>query len=149
MIIKRQPLKDVYQTAAEMRRLTLLYWQDLGAWLESDFMSFFNFVCALPYIEDPPDIETVSRPCYTLREEYGPRDCDDKAVLIASWLHGNGIKSRFVAISTQTGGELNHVFTQSEDGTDIDATYSEYHGILGGYPYYKQVTNREYLTELF
>lgn len=148
MITRRQKLRDVFQTAAEMRRLTLEYWRDLGPWLDAPFISFFNFVCALPYVEDPPECETVSRPAYTLQEGYRPRDCDDKAVLIASWLHGHGLPVRFVGVSTLQNRELCHVFTEC-DGLDIDATYPEYHGMLGKYPYYPQVTNREKLTNYF
>lgn len=151
MIITR-PLKDVFQTAAEMRRLTLNYWRDLGRWLDAPFIEYFNFVCALPYKSDPEQIETISRPAFTLCENYGPRDCDDKAVLIASWLHGHGIKARFVGVSTLENCELCHVFTQAETaagGIDIDATYNEFHGMLGNYPYFAQVTARENLTEYF
>ena len=148
MIINRRPLENVFQTAQEMRRLTLQYWRDLGAWLDAPFISFFNFVCALPYVEDPPDVETVSRPLYLLDESYEPRDCDDKAILIASWLHGHGLPVRFVGVSTLRNKELCHVFTECR-GLDIDATYPEYHGILGKYPYYQQVTHRENLTNYF
>lgn len=154
MIITR-PLKDVFQTAAEMRRLTCLYWSDLGRWLDAPFIDYFNFVCALPYRSDPEQIETVSRPAFTLREDYAPRDCDDKAVLIASWLKGHGIPVRFVAISTSPDKELCHVFDNAKinfngrETCDIDATYNEYHGILGNYPYFPDVTARRYLTEFF
>ena len=148
MIARQQPLRDVFQTAREMRRLVLEYWPDLGGWLDVPFISFFNFVCALPYRPDPPEVETVSRPAYTLREGYAPRDCDDKAVLLACWCRGHGVPVRFVAISTQPGGEPNHVFIEAA-GLDCDATYSEYHGMLGVYPYYQQVTNRVNLTNYF
>ena len=149
MITRRQQLRDVFQTGEEMRRLVLQYWEDLGAWLRAPFMDFFNFVCALPYYDDPEDCETVSRPRYTLNPNYRPRDCDDKSVLLASWIHGNGARSRFVAVSTQKSGELNHVFVQLEDGTDLDATYPEYHNIIGKYPYLGMVTARENLTDWF
>ena len=149
MIRRRQQLRDVFQTANEMRRLTLTYWEDLGRWLDEPFLNYFNYVCALPYFEDPPDCETVSRPLYTLRPNYHPRDCDDKSVLIASWLHGHDIKSKFIAVSTQENRELNHVFVQDENGIYLDATYPEYRGIIGKYPYFNEVTYKEDLTDLF
>lgn len=149
MIIRRQQLRDVFQTGREMKRLTVTYWADLGRWLEVPFIDFYRFVCCLPYREDPEQIETVSRPLFLLDDAYSPRDCDDKAVLCASWWHGHGVPVRFVAISTQPTGELNHVFTQIEDGTDIDATYKEFSQYMGKYPYYSQVTNRENLTSFF
>ena len=149
MIETKRELIDVFQTGAEMRRIVELYWSDLGRWLDLNFLTYFNFVCALPYRADPNDTETVSRPIYLLKENYSPRDCDDKSVLIASWMHGNGIMCKFTAISTQPDGEPCHVFTTLENGLDVDATYPEYHGMLGNYPYYKDVTNRVDLTEWF
>ena len=133
MITRRQQLRDVFQTGREMRRLVCSYWGDLGRWLDVPFSYFYRHVCLLPYVSDPEQIETVSRPLYLLNEDYKPRDCDDKAVLCAS----------------QPSGELNHVFTQLENGLDIDATYREYVNYMGHYPYYPQVTNRENLTGFF
>lgn len=151
-MITTRPLKDVFQTAAEMRRLTLAYWRDLGRWLDAPFIEYFNFVCALPYRSDPEQVETISRPAFTLRESYAPRDCDDKAVLIACWLHGHDIPARFVGVSTLKDCELCHVFTQAKTtagGLDLDATYNEYHNLIGNYPYFSQVTARENLTNYF
>lgn len=148
MIDTVTPLHDVYQTAREMRRLTVNYWADLGPWLDEPFLNFFNYVCALPYLPDPPNVETVSRPAYTLIEGYRPRDCDDKAVLLACWCKGHAVPVRFVAISTLQNGEPCHVFINAA-GVDCDATYPEYHGILGKYPYYPQITNRVNLTNYF
>lgn len=149
MICRRQNLTDVFQTGREMRRLVCSYWGDLGRWLDVPFSYFYRHVCLLPYVSDPEQVETVSRPLYLLDEEYKPRDCDDKAVLCACWWHGHGVPVRFVAVSTQPSGELNHVFTQLENGLDIDATYREYVNYMGSYPYYPQVTNRENLTGFF
>lgn len=149
MIARKKILLDVFQTGEEMRRLVCCYWSDLGAWLRVPFIQYFNFVCCLPYAEDPEDCETVSRPRYTLNPAYRPRDCDDKSVLIASWLHGNGLPCRFIAVSTQDTGELNHVFVEASGGLDLDATYPEYRNLLGKYPYNKEVTAREPLTRWF
>lgn len=147
-MITTRPLIDVFQTAREMRRLVVEYWRDLGAWLDSDFIDFFNYVCALPYVPDPVQVETISRPAYLLRENYAPRDCDDKAVLIACWCYAHGVPVRFVAISTAPNRELCHVFARAW-GMDLDATYNEYHGLLGNYPYFPDVTARVDLTTDF
>lgn len=149
MIEHQQILTDVFQTAREMRRLTSQYWQDLGRWLDVPFYVYYRFVCFLPYRADPEHVETISRPMYTLREDYSPRDCDDKAVLCACWFKGHGVPVRFIGVSTQENKELNHVFLQLENGLDIDATYGEFAKYIGFYPYYPQVTHRENLTELF
>ncbi|MBR2864943.1 MAG: hypothetical protein IKC13_01560 [Elusimicrobiaceae bacterium] len=65
--------------------------------------------------------------------------------MIACWLHAHGVPVRFVAISTAQNCELCHVFAHAW-GMDLDATYNEYHGMLGKYPYNKDVTARADLT---
>lgn len=149
MIERTRQLSNVNQTGAEMSRLVREYWTDLGWWLTRPFNEFYRYVCKLPYIPDPPGVETVSRPAYTLRRDYSPRDCDDKAVLIAAWLHGNGRRCRFVASSTKPNKQLHHVFVQLDDGTLIDATYSENAQFLGNYPYFGKVTKIISLTPFF
>ena len=101
MIRTVRHLKDVFQTGREMARLVCNYWTDLGPWLGVSFREYYIHICQLPYIADPEDVETVSRPAFTLRRDYAPRDCDDKAVLMACWCHGHGLKCRFVASSTR------------------------------------------------
>lgn len=149
MVETTRQLTNVNQTGAQMARLVKEYWPDLGAWLVRPFKAFYKYVCDLPYIPDPPGVETVSRPAYTLRPEYSPRDCDDKAVLIAAWLHGNGRRCRFVASSTKPNKKLHHVFVQLDDGTLIDATYSQNAEFLGNYPYFTKITKIIPLTPFF
>lgn len=144
-----RPLKDVYQTGDEMRRLVVQYWGDLGAWLRRPFWEFYNYVCNLPYYDDPENVETVSRPAFLLDPDYRPRDCDDKAILCACWWHGNGVKCRFVASSTAPDGTLHHVFIQNENGLLIDATFPENSEVLGSYDYFSQITNLQALTKFF
>lgn len=142
-------LNDVFQTAEQMRRLTETYWSDLGGWLDVPFLIFFDFVCALPYISDPIDVETVSRPKFTLDPKYMPRDCDDKAVLIASWWYGHGVPVRFMASSTRRNKTLHHTFIQLVNGLILDATYPEYTNMLGNYPYFSRLTKLQPLTKFF
>ena len=139
-------LNDVFQTGREMARLVVSYWADLGPWLGVDFRTYYSYVCALPYVEDPEEVETVSRPAYTLQRDYRPRDCDDKAVLIACWLYAHGIQCRFVASSTRPDRVLHHVFVQAAKFGYIDATFDRYAGTLGNYDYFPAVTNLEPLT---
>lgn len=142
-------LRDVHQTADQMRRITELYYSDLGRWLRVPLFDFYLHVCALPYVSDPVGVETVSRPAYTLQRDYKPRDCDDKSVLIASWLQGNGLKKRFVSTSTRPDGRLCHVFVQLENGLLLDSTYPKFKDYIGLYPYFPRVTRFEALTALF
>lgn len=149
MIITRKNLESVYQTGEEMRRLASFYYSDLGRWLAVPFFEFYRFVCRLPYIPDPEDVETVSRPLFTLDSNYGPRDCDDKAVLLGSWFKGHGEKLRFVASSTRPDQLLHHVFMQHESGLYLDATYDYNAEYIGFYPYFPDITKIEALTDFF
>lgn len=142
-------LNDVNQTGAQMARLVSCYWTDLGTWLSRPFVEYYTYVCNLPYVEDPAGVEFVSRPAYTLDPNFRPRDCDDKAVLIACWLHGNGRRCRFVASSTRPNMLLHHVFVQDQNGTLIDATYSKNAQFLGNYPYFSKLTKITPLTPWF
>jgi hypothetical protein len=103
----------------------------------------------LPYIPDPPEVETVSRPLYTLNASYSPRDCDDKSVLLAAWLHAHGEKCRFVATSTRPDKVLHHVFIQLENGLFVDATYKKNASFMGFYPFFRKVTYIKALTNFF
>lgn len=149
MIDSTVNLKNVYQTAAQMRRFVENYYKDLGLWLNVPLIEFYAHVCGLPYRPDPIGVETVSRPRYTLNPDYAPRDCDDKAVLIASWCQGNGRKKRFVSTSTRPDRRLCHVFVQLDNGLFLDATYPTFRNYMGNYPYFPKVTNLEGLTEFF
>lgn len=149
MLTTTKKLYSANQTGDQMARLVCFYWSDLGPWLDRPFIDFYDYVCKLPYVEDPPGIETVSRPGYTIQPAYTPRDCDDKAVLIAAWLHGNGRKCRFVASSTKPNRQLHHVFVQTDDGTLIDATYPQNAEFLGNYPYFGKITKIIPLTSFF
>lgn len=142
-------LHDVHQTADQMRRITEQYYMDLGTWLRVPLINFYLHVCCLPYVPDPVGVETVSRPLYTLRSGYKPRDCDDKSVLLASWCQGNGVKKRFVSTSTRPDRRLCHVFVQLENGLLLDSTYKEFKSFIGIYPYFPKITKFEALTELF
>lgn len=149
MLETTRPLNDVHETAEEMRRLCEKYYTDLGTWLGVPLIIFYRHVCSLPYVPDPVGVETVSRPAYTLRPEYTPRDCDDKSVLLASWCHGNGLKKRFVSTSCRPDRRLTHVFLQLENGLFLDSTYPKFKNFCGKYPYFDRVTRFEPLTGLF
>jgi transglutaminase-like putative cysteine protease len=69
----------------------------------------------IAYIHDPPDLELVQTPQYTLQHRAG--DCDDQATLIAALLQSTGHPTRFVA-GGLSGGPLSHVLTQTLIGTD-------------------------------
>lgn len=132
-----------------MERMTKKYWSDLGEWLDRPFYDFYVYVCRLPYIKDPAFVEFVSRPKYTLCPKYAPRDCDDKAVLLACWLYGRGIPCRFVASSTRPSRQLHHVFVQALNGEFLDGTYKKNEDFIGIYPFFSRITRIVALTDFF
>ena len=150
MQLTTQHLESVYQTGAKMRRLVCDYWADLGPWLDLPFLDFYRYVCDLPYIADPLTIEFVSRAKFTLNPFFNvARDCDDKAVLLASWWHGHDEGKRFVASSTKPDKKLHHVFVQLENGIFLDATYKKNKDYFGFYPYFTKITRIIPLTSFF
>lgn len=150
MILTKNKLRDVRQTGDEMRRLVQNYYTDLGAWLSVPFLQFYEYVCNLPYIPDPDNVEFISRPALTIDPNFSiARDCDDKSVLLGAWWQGKGEKKRFVASSTRPTGQLHHVFLQLENGIYIDGTYPKNKNFFGVYPFMEKITRLVALTEFF
>jgi len=123
-------LKSPEQTAAEMARLAVQYSGDLGELAKMPLLSFFRHVQALPYRRDPAGVETVSRPRLLLQKNYPWRDCDDKAILMASWCVCNARPFAFYATSELAGGRpLHHVFCVTKDAAGVllplDSTYAK------------------------
>jgi hypothetical protein len=119
-------LKDVYQTGAEMARLVRTYYRDVSDYFDMPFGDYYRMVANLPYHPDPRGKETLSRPQYTLDPDYKPRDCDDKAILIGSWLYANRVPFRFIAVSGHKSQRLHHVFVLLDwcgKKVHADATY--------------------------
>ena len=69
----------------------------------------------IQYVKDIKGVETISTPLKTL--EYRQGDCDDQAVLLASFLETIGHPTRFVAIKVNPFGPFVHVFTETKIGT--------------------------------
>lgn len=126
------------QTGRLMYEWVQLYYSDLGNLLNLDLYSFFDLVSNISFMEDNPDIELVARP-EILFKHFEALDCKKKALLIASWLHGQrpSIPFRFVAISEDPENPKtpHHVLTQAyispgpgepRDWLNLDPTYSEY-----------------------
>lgn len=62
------------------------------------------------YIHDPPDLELVQTPQYTLQQKAG--DCDDQATLLAALLMATGHPAQFMAVGLN-GSPLSHVLVQT------------------------------------
>lgn len=105
---------------------------------------FYYFVLGLPYVADPKEIETISRPLLLINREYGPRDCDDKTLLVAAWCELTGRSYRVVVVQ---GPGYSHVYPEIFTGARwlvFDATYPD-RNQLGARLYDEKATatNRE------
>lgn len=94
---------------------------DFGAQLKCVFAWVKKHI---KYVRDIRDVETVSTPERTLREQTG--DCDDMAIVVAALLEAVGFKTRFLALGFDSG-EYEHVIAQALLGTrwiSLDPTVS-------------------------
>ena len=142
-------LTDPKQTAKEMVRLCTVYAGDLGNLARLPLPRYFDLVRKLPYKADPKNAETLSRPKFLLEKDYSFRDCDDKAILMGSWLYLNKIPFGFYASSVKPNRQLHHVWTVARlNGRDIvlDPTYR--HHKFGELPKRDQITRIQKLIEV-
>jgi Transglutaminase-like superfamily len=68
----------------------------------------------ITYVRDPPDVELVQTPQYTLQKKAG--DCDDQSVTVGALLQSAGHPVQFMAVGLN-GGPLSHVLTRTKIGT--------------------------------
>lgn len=110
-----------------MYRMASAWRQDMAPYATWEISRIFNRLRSIPYRPDPPDVEFLQRPWYTMHGLGQGGDCDDKAIASGAWAHLNGIPFRFVAASRYTDRPLHHVFTEMYIGgrwTVFDPTYS-------------------------
>jgi len=122
----QKPLRSAQDTAAQMAELVRMYSGDLGKMAKWPLPKFFRHVAGLEFRPDPQGQESIARPRITLDKSWPWRDCDDKSILIGSWLYQNKIPFIFRATSKRRDGLLHHVFPVATiDGreTVLDATY--------------------------
>lgn len=131
MVVSYKPLGSVFETGAQMKRLSTQYFTDLLPFKRFSLPQFFDYVCKLPYIPDPNGIEFIQRPAASLSKDAKHRDCDCKAIAIGSFLilQGLGKRFRFVATSKKIDQALHHVLVEWDCGNGccifLDATYAK------------------------
>lgn len=122
MRMTSSPLHDVSQTGEAMLMFVRKWSKDIGECSDLSLEDFFRVVAELPYIPDPKGHEMLVRQKICMSSKSPSRDCDDKAILIASWLYLNYIPFRFLACSYEPNGPIAHVVTETPDGV-LDPTY--------------------------
>ena len=122
-----EKLTSYRETIAEMFRLGL-YVGDVAHMDGLSMRAAYAQILAMPYVGDPAGEETVSRPGFTLRPNWqGPRDCDDKSVIIIALANRRRIPSRLCVVGV-TSGRPHHVYPELKiDGAWLptDPTYPE------------------------
>jgi hypothetical protein len=113
------PLQNAEQTARQMYRLSRRYYADMVPYAHLSFPEMYETIKNIPYRFDPPRVEYVKRPEYTINGIGGGGDCDDKSVCVGAWCHLMDIPFRFVGVGRRIPGKkyrknekinLQHVF---------------------------------------
>lgn len=126
------------QTGNEMYRIVEKYHDDLKnimvvyrskrkPFSDLTITDAFDVIKMIPYKQDSPPIELLSRPKYIGQNSTGA-DCKKKSILMGSYLKVNNLPYRFVAVSTMPDRKFHHVFTQTNiDGSwlNLDPTYPD------------------------
>ncbi|KAB2929148.1 MAG: hypothetical protein F9K24_20705 [Leptonema illini] len=119
-------LESYKQTVDECRRIAREHRDDILPYLSSrtNLFDWYNVIRSLQYVADPVGLETISRPAYTLLRYWnGPRDCDDKTVLILSFCYLHEIPCRMI-VCGQTPAP-HHIYPEVKLNVwmPADATY--------------------------
>lgn len=125
MIKTTSELKDYIDTLKVIISFAEKYQTDLEQFKNTNIYKFYDIVRKLPYVADPVGVETVSRPKYLIDPNWtGPRDCDDKTLLIAA--QAEQLKIPYRIIVCGQGTKPHHVYPEiSLNGNWVssDATY--------------------------
>lgn len=127
MKITVTPLNNINQTLTEMKRIARQYAADMAPYASLNLSEIHELVKNIPYRKDPPGVETVKRPYYTLHRLGPGGDCDDKAVVIAAWALLNKFPVKFVCSGRWAKKPLHHVYAQvyiNGSWIKVDATYN-------------------------
>ena len=94
MQLTKTELKDYSQTVNQIIRLSKQYYTDLDNLIDSfpTIEKFFEYVKLKPYIPDPIGIEFVNRPGISLSLKNHYFDCDDRSVLVLSFIFSKNKK---------------------------------------------------------
>lgn len=108
MVIKTVRLETFDKTILKIIEFAKKYKNDLLQYRNKSFKEFYDIVKSLPYIPDPKNIETLSRPIYTMNPNHSPRDCDDKTLAICSFCELKNIPYKIIV--TGKKNRFHHVF---------------------------------------
>ena len=138
-------LRDIYQTGSQMERIVRTYNSDMSDFDTKSIFRVFRYIAKLPYLKDKNNVEILHRPKYLRSSNVLYRDCDDKMIMMGSYLYRIGVPFKFVAVSNHPSGKIHHVLIMAKfkNGSRkiIDPTYS--HNKIFQH---KPITNRKYIS---
>jgi hypothetical protein len=114
-------------TGTIMREVVDAYYLDMAPFASFSLLQIFHRIKSLPYRPDPPRVETLMRPMYTMQMRGSGGDCDCKALALAAWAKLQSISYRFVAIRRPGKKTLHHVALElyiKDKWIFCDPTYS-------------------------
>lgn len=133
MIRIERNLIGAKQTGKLMHRMINLYYRDMAPWASLSYPEFFEVMKNIPFKEDPPNIELIKRPFYTMKRIGPGGDCDDKTIAVCSWAKLSQIPYKIVGVGNRKPGQskksrilLSHVYPELYIGgkwIPFDATY--------------------------
>jgi transglutaminase-like putative cysteine protease len=118
-----------------MKIIAETYREDVAEYASMNLLDFYTMVKDIPYKYDMVCGklgEILQRPQYTLNRNGAGGDCDDKAIVMASYAILNKIPYRFKAVGKIPNGAVSHVYTEFQiegEWIPVDATYP--HNTLG------------------
>ena len=131
MIVTSQKLIDARHTGKVMHQMVKKYYRDMEPYVGLSFQEMFDVLKNIPFHPDPPMIEVLKRPFYTMHQIGPGGDCDDKAIAMASYAKLMGIPYRFKGVGRKNPKYkrilLTHVFTElyiNREWIIADCTYS-------------------------
>lgn len=114
-------------TGKIMRDMVERYHTDMLPYVHLSIRQIFDLIKNLPYRSDPPNVETLMRPAYTMTMRGTGGDCDCKALALASYARLFMIPYRFIAIRRPGRKTLHHVAVElyyNNEWIFADPTYS-------------------------
>lgn len=114
-------------TGPLMHEMVRKYHNDMLPYASLSLPEVFDLIKSIPFRPDPPDVEVLMRPSYTMSMTGPGGDCDDKSIALASYAYLLNIPYRFVAVRRADKKELHHVYTElyiNNKWIHADPTYS-------------------------
>ena len=127
-VIWKPTYTDTVRTIFEMARA---FRRDVREYLGPSPYEMYSYVRGLPFIDDPPGVETLARPAFVLSPRWMiNRDCDDKTLAVAAWCEEYGFRYRFAVVGESLDPDKNphHIYPElrlDRNWVPFDATYPE------------------------